>query len=106
MQQFIEELTIEAGIRGRWTKDITIYISASNPEPYCVGGDIHLPAPSVYDYDYGLFGRNFLHELSHAFDYVSNYNDDDMEDRANALMRSVSNKTIISISKKYRLPYA
>jgi hypothetical protein len=106
LARFFHALEQLAGYGGA-TFDTTIYVSKTNPLPHCVGNHIHLPHPSLYDYDYPLIARSFLHELSHAVDYTLKTDDgrEQAERRARLAERAVDPTQIEQLVLICNLPF-
>lgn len=81
-----------------------MYVSKSNHEPYCIRGNIHIPHPEAYDWDYALIGRSFLHEAYHAYAYVVGIDAESIEQDAEKFARSIKSKDIKALAKQCDLP--
>jgi hypothetical protein len=73
-----------------------------------VAGVIYLTHPEVLDYEWDLVGTSFLHELSHARDYLDELDPsyEEAERRARRAEHAVSHQEMISLARFYGLPGA
>lgn len=104
-QQMRSWLNVLAGFAAVNTKGVTVRLTRK--PPYMIAGVIYLTHPEVLGYEWDLVGSSFLHELSHARDYVDELDLDmtreQAERRATKAQHAVSPEVMIDLARTYNL---